>query len=56
MLEIGSSTGAFIEIIATDDIDCHAVELDDANREYSKRFAREVYADISRVPSSTKFN
>lgn len=55
-LEIGSSTGAFIELIANAGVDCHAVELNDANREYSKRFAKEVYTDIACVTSSTRFD
>ena len=56
VLEIGSSTGAFIELIANVGVDCCAVEPDDANREYCTRFASEVYPDISHVPSDMSFD
>ena len=54
ILEIGSSTGAFLELLKHKQ--CYGVEYADQNREYSRQFAKGVYADISEVPKNKRFD
>lgn len=54
ILEVGSSTGAFLELL--EGKECYAIESADDNREFSKQFTKEVYSDISELPENKKFD
>ncbi len=54
VLEIGSSTGAFVSLL--EDCRCCCVEPAGANREYSERFVEEAYSDVSEIPAFRKFD
>lgn len=54
ILEIGSSTGAFLSLLK--DKDCYGVEPADANREFSKQFIKEAYSEMSEIPGKKKFD
>lgn len=54
ILEIGPSTGAFLELLAGKQ--CVAVEPDNANRDFCSRFAEQVYADLTMVPVGQLFD
>lgn len=58
ILEIGSSTGAFLEILKKEEglKNLNAIEPCLENREYSKRFANEVFENIQDVPKNKKFD
>ena len=54
VLEIGSSTGAFLELLRSQR--CFCVEAADDNRRFSERFVRKAYKDILEVPVRGKFD
>ena len=47
VLEIGSATGAFLELLQ--DKNCFCVEAADDNREFSKKFSEKAYSDILEI-------
>lgn len=54
VLEIGSSTGAFLELLK--DKQCYGIEPADNNRLYSKKFVKKVYSRISDIPKNKTFD
>lgn len=54
VLEVGSSTGAFLELLSS--CECHGVEPAHDNREYSKKFCKKTYADIREISENQKFD
>lgn len=55
-LEIGSATGAFIELASAEGAVFDAVEPDAVNRAYASRFARRVYPDMGSVPEGATYD
>lgn len=53
--EIGSATGNFLEILDNIELKC-AVELNDTNRKYSKRFSDMQFNTINQVPDHFQFD
>ena len=54
ILEVGSSTGGFLELLK--DKECYGVEVSDDNREHSRQFAKEVYSNILKIPGDKRFD
>ena len=54
VLEVGSSTGAFLELLK--DNECTGVEPATDNRSFSEQFAEHTYENISHIPLSEKFH
>lgn len=54
ILEVGTSTGAFLEQVTGKD--CYGVEPTPDNREFSKTFCKDAFTDIFQVPASLKFD
>ena len=54
VLEIGSSTGAFLQLLKNRER--YAIEPANDNREFSKKFVKESYPDIADVPKDKKFD
>lgn len=54
LLEIGAATGAFLEL--NQDKVCFAVEPSEGNRDFSTRFCRGTFSDISEIPNGIKFD
>lgn len=54
VLEIGCATGGFLELLSGKK--CFGVEPGDANRQYGKKYAQEVYADLRDVPPELQFD
>lgn len=53
ILEIGASTGAFLELLKGKD--CYGVEPADAHRQFLKQFCAATYSDLSDVPCEPGF-
>lgn len=55
VLEIGSSTGAFLSLLKNKQ--CFGIEMAKNNREYClrRRFAKQGYSDLSELPKDKKF-
>ncbi|MTI59277.1 MAG: class I SAM-dependent methyltransferase [Firmicutes bacterium] len=53
--EIGSATGAFLELLYDVNYKC-AIEPDNENRIYSKKFSQKQYSDISEADKSEQFD
>jgi len=58
ILEIGSSTGAFLEAVKRSGLSrrLSGIEPCDACREYSRRFTEDVHADISQLTACHQFD
>jgi SAM-dependent methyltransferase len=54
VLEVGASTGAFLELI--DGRERYGIEPADDHRRYLSRFCKATYADISGIPSQERFD
>lgn len=54
VLEIGTSTGAFLELLK--DKESYGIEPTDNNREFCRQFCKEVFSDITDVPDSYFFD
>lgn len=54
ILEVGASTGAFLELLEGDDR--FGVEPADAHRKFLERFCQKVYSDLSEVPEAPAFD
>lgn len=54
VLEVGSSTGAFLELLG--ESECYCVEPSDENRKYSEKFVECAYSDIREVEKIEKFD
>ncbi len=54
VLEVGSSTGAFLELLA--DKVCYCVEPNDENRRFSRQFTQGGFAGIDDVPDGESFD
>lgn len=54
VLEVGSSTGAFLELLK--DNKCFAVEPSVKNRKFSEQFCVKTYSDISKIEKNKKFD
>lgn len=56
VLDIGSSTGAFLELIGSVGAECYCVEPSDDNRKYCERFVERSYCDVGDIESSERFD
>lgn len=54
VLEIGSATGAFLELVSAPH--CFCVEPDDSNRNFSKQFVDKAYKSLEEIPLSEHFD
>jgi SAM-dependent methyltransferase len=54
VLEIGSSTGAFLELCSENE--CVGVEPAKTNRAFSRRFSGSVYGDLGEIPENVEFD
>ncbi len=54
VLEIGAATGSFLQLLKKSHCSCVEPAID--NREYCRQFVEEIFADVSEIPPSRRYD